>query len=79
MFGRGQMVAGSAMLGGSVAGGVIAQATYLGVPFLLRVGVLVVMFIVAFVVMKDLGFTPRAHRHPLRDDRGSSPPRSTTA
>ena len=30
-----------AMLGGSVAGGVIAQATNLGVPFLMRVGVLV--------------------------------------
>ena len=39
-FGRGQMVGGAAMLGGSVLGGVIAQATSLGVPFLLRVGVL---------------------------------------
>ena len=44
VFGRGQMVGGVAMLGGSVAGGVIAQATSLGVPFLLRVGVLCVMF-----------------------------------
>ena len=40
VFGRGQMVGGAAMLGGSVAGGVIAQATSLGVPFLLRVVVL---------------------------------------
>ena len=32
------MIGGIAMLGGSVAGGVIAQATSLGVPFLLRVG-----------------------------------------
>src|SRR4051794_33667522 len=40
VFGRGQMVGGIAMLGGSVAGGVIAQATSLGVPFLIRVGVL---------------------------------------
>ena len=39
VFGRGQMVSGAAMLGGSVLGGVIAQATSLGVPFLLRVGV----------------------------------------
>ena len=67
VFGRGQMVGGVAMLGGSVAGGVIAQTTSLGVPFLLRVGVLVVMFVVAFVVMKDLGFTPERTRHPLRD------------
>src|SRR5215210_6142957 len=47
VLGRGQMVTGAAMLGGSVAGGVIAQATSLGVPFLLRVGVLVAMFAIA--------------------------------
>src|SRR4051794_13569339 len=47
IMGRGQMVAGAAMLGGSVLGGVIAQATNLGVPFLMRVGVLVAMFFVA--------------------------------
>ena len=41
VMGRGQMVGGAAMLGGSVLGGVIAQATNLGVPFLMRVGVLV--------------------------------------
>jgi MFS family permease len=67
VFGRGQMVGGAAMLGGSVAGGVIAQATSLGVPFLLRVGVLVVMFAVAFVVMRDLGFAPERSRNPVRD------------
>jgi len=67
VFGRGQMVGGVAMLGGSVAGGVIAQATSLGVPFLLRVGVLGVMFAVAFAVMKDVGFTPARSRHPLGD------------
>jgi MFS family permease len=64
IFGRGQMVSGAAMLGGSVAGGVIAQVTSLGVPFLLRVGVLLVMFFVAFRLMFDRGFTP---------ERGSSP------
>ena len=53
-----------AMLSGSVAGGVIAQVTTLGVPFLLRVGVLLVMFFVAFRLMFDRGFTP---------ERGSSP------
>jgi MFS family permease len=67
VFGRGQMVGGVAMLGGSVAGGVIAQATSLGVPFLLRVGVLVLMFGVAFAVMRDVGFTPARGHHPLRD------------
>ena len=65
VFGRGQMVSGAAMLGGSVAGGVIAQATSLGVPFLLRVGVLVVMFGVAFRLMFDRGFTPEKGTSPL--------------
>jgi MFS family permease len=65
VFGRGQMIGGVAMLGGSVAGGVIAQATSLGVPFLLRVGVLAAMFVLAYRVMHDLGFTPAAEAHPL--------------
>ena len=58
VFGRGQIVMGAAMLTGSVAGGYIAQATNLGVPFALRAVVLVVMFVLAFVLMRDLGFTP---------------------
>jgi MFS family permease len=69
VLGRGQMISGAAMLGGSVAGGVIAQATSLGVPFLLRVGVLVAMFAVAYRLMKDLGFTPEPSSHPLRATR----------
>jgi MFS family permease len=47
------------MLTGSVAGGYVAQVTSLGVPFVLRGAVLVVMFVVAFAVMRDVGFTPR--------------------
>lgn len=66
VLGRGQMISGVAMLGGSVLGGVIAQATSLGVPFLLRVGVLLTMFVVAYRLMKDLGFTPEPATHPLR-------------
>ena len=58
VFGHGQVVTGAAMLVGSVAGGYIAQATSLGVPFVLRGVILVVMFVLAFVVMKDVGFTP---------------------
>lgn len=69
VLGRGQMVSGVAMLAGSVAGGVIAQATDLGVPFLLRVGVLVAMFAVAFLLMRDVGFTPERSPHPLRATR----------
>ena len=66
VLGRGQMIMGVAMLGGSVAGGVIAQATSLGVPFLMRVGVLLVMFVVAWRLMRDLGFTPADSASPLR-------------
>jgi len=69
VFGRGLVVTGIAMFAGSVLGGVIAQATNLGVPFLVRAGVLVVMFIYAFVVMKDLGFTPDHSRGPVMATR----------
>jgi MFS family permease len=69
VFGRGQMVMGIAMLSGSVLGGVVAQATSLGVPFLMRVAVLLAMFVVAARMMKDVGFTPRRATHPLREAR----------
>ena len=69
VMGRGQMVSGAAMLGGSVLGGVIAQATSLGVPFLMRVGVLVAMFFVGQRMMQDLGFTPEPSSSPLQDMR----------
>ncbi|MEW9873123.1 MFS transporter [Arthrobacter sp. HS15c] len=69
VFGRGLMVSGVAMFIGSSAGGVIAQATNLGVPFLLRVGVLLAMFGVAFGLMRDVGFTPERSTHPLRATR----------
>src|SRR5438132_4771019 len=69
VLGRGQMIAGVAMLGGSVAGGVIAQATSLGVPFLLRVGVLLGMFVLAYKLMHDLGFAPAPAQHPLAATR----------
>lgn len=58
VFGRAQVVSGVAMLTGSVAGGVIAQATNLGVPFLVRAGVLVAMLVIAGVLMRDIGLTP---------------------
>ena len=65
VLGRGQMVWGVATLSGSVAGGVIAQATSLGVPFLLRVAVLAAMFVVAWRLMHDLGFQPEPRRGPV--------------
>lgn len=58
VFGRGQVVTGVAMLTGSVAGGLIAQETNLGVPFVLRGLILVAMFVVAMRLMHDIGFSP---------------------
>jgi MFS family permease len=58
VFGRGQVVTGVAMLSGSVAGGLIAQQTSLGVPFVLRALILAVMFVVAWRLMHDVGFSP---------------------
>jgi MFS family permease len=63
VFGKGQIVSGVAMLTGSVAGGYIAQITSLGVPFVVRGAVLVIMFAVAFAVMRDVGFTPQRDGH----------------
>ena len=58
VFGRGQVVSGAAMLGGSVAGGFIAEQWSLAVPFVLRGLILVLMFVAAFALMDDIGFTP---------------------
>lgn len=57
-FAKGQIAAGAAMLGGTLAGGAVAQATNLGVPFLLRSAALALTFLLAFVAMRDVGFTP---------------------
>lgn len=69
VFAKSQIVSGAAMLTGSVAGGVIAQRTNLGVPYLLRSGLLVVTLAAAFVLMKDLGFTPDRSKRPSDEIR----------
>ena len=69
VFGRGQMVTGAAMLGGSLAGGFIAQQTSLGVPFVLRGLILGAMFAVAFRLMHDIGFNPAKGDRPLAEMR----------
>ena len=69
VFGRGQIVSGAAMLVGSVAGGFIAQQAGLGVPFVLRGAILVVMFVIAFRLMHDTGFTAERGEPPLAEMR----------
>ena len=51
-----------------VAGGLIAQATSLGVPFVVRAGVLPVMFVIACWLMDDVGFTPEKGTAAARRD-----------
>lgn len=58
-FGAGQIAGGIAMLTGAVAGGVIAQYTNLGVPYIMRIAMLGITFVVAWILMRDVGFTPR--------------------
>jgi MFS family permease len=69
VFGRGQIVTGAGMLTGSVAGGFIAQQFSLGVPFVLRGAILIVMFGAAFRLMHDVGFTPEKGGRPLAEMR----------
>jgi MFS family permease len=58
VFAKGQIIGGIAMLTGSVAGGIVAQVSNLGVPYILRAAILGVNFIVALLLMRDIGFTP---------------------
>src|ERR687896_1406734 len=69
VFAKGQVVGGVAMLGGSVAGGLVAQWTNLGVPYLLRGASLVVTFVIAFVYMRDWGFVPHPNKQPVQEVR----------
>lgn len=66
---RGEIVEGAAMLCGAVAGGVIAQATNLGVPYVIRAVVLCASFVLAFTLMHDIGFTPSGGKNPLEEVR----------
>jgi len=58
-FAKGQVATGVAMLTGTLIGGIVAQVTNLGVPYLLRSVLLALTFAVAFVSMRDVGFTPK--------------------
>lgn len=67
VFAKGQVVGGVAMLSGSLLGGIIAQLTNLGVPYILRAIVLMLNFATALFLMKDLGFKPRKMDHPIHE------------
>jgi MFS family permease len=59
VFAKGEIVEGFAMLTGSVAGGYLAQVTNLGMPYVIRAVVLALTFVLAFILMRDVGFTPK--------------------
>src|SRR5215204_6357093 len=67
VFSRGQVVVGALTLGGSVAGGYLAQLTNLGVPYVVRTAILVGMFVIALIMMHDMGFTPDRGDRPLTE------------
>ena len=58
IFARGQLVTGAAMLVGTVAGGALGGID-IAVPFVARAVLLVPVFVIAFALMHDVGFTPR--------------------
>jgi MFS family permease len=59
VFARGEIVEGVAMLTGSVAGGYVAQATNLGVPYVMRAVALALSLALAWRLMHDLGFSAK--------------------
>jgi MFS family permease len=67
VFAHGQIVFGAMTLGGSVAGGYLAQLTNLGVPYVARTAILIGMFVVALIMMHDLGFTPARGDRPMAE------------
>jgi MFS family permease len=69
VFSRAQVIASITMLTGSVAGGYLAQVTNLGVPYVVRAAILIVVFILALIMMHDLGFTPQRGDKPLAEMR----------
>ena len=58
VFARGQQITGAAMLVGTVGGGLLGQIN-LSLPYIVRTVLLLAVFVVAYVVMHDLGFEPR--------------------
>lgn len=68
VFGQGQTTTGAATLIGTIAGGFLAQIN-LGLPYVMRSLILVVVIVAAAVSMHDIGYTPQrggSVRHEVR-------------
>ena len=59
VFAKGAIASGIAMLTGTVAGGVVAQYTNLGVPYVMRIIALALTFLIAYFLMHDEGFSAK--------------------
>src|SRR5204863_7256753 len=60
VFAKGSIATGAAMLTGTVAGGVVAQYTNLGVPYVMRIVALGATFLIAYFLMHDEGFEAKS-------------------
>jgi hypothetical protein len=60
VFAKGAIATGVAMLTGTVAGGLVAQFTNLGVPYVMRIVALAATFLIAYFLMHDDGFKKKA-------------------
>jgi MFS family permease len=69
-FAKGQVASGIAMLGGTIGGGLLAQWTNLGVPYLARAVLLSLTFVVAWRAMHDVGFVPKPRVSVTSEMRG---------
>ncbi len=70
VFAKGAIANGIAMLTGTVAGGIVAQYTNLGVPYVMRIVALGATFAIAFFLMHDDGFKPKTRSgfiHEVKD------------
>ena len=59
VFATGAMIGGAATLVGTVGGGLLGQID-LALPFVVRSGLLILLFALAFFGMHDIGFEPKA-------------------
>jgi MFS family permease len=57
VFAKGQVAEGAATLTGTVAGGLLAQIS-LGVPYIIRAALLILLVVAAALTMRDYGFQP---------------------
>ena len=69
VFAKGAIASGIAMLTGTVSGGLVAQITNLGVPYIMRIVALGLTFLIALFLMHDEGFSPKKRSSFVSDVR----------